>query len=92
VLGPGEHFGETALLRGVRDDFAASARTLVLLYALDGRAFGEAVASNRRSWEAVVDVISKRRRFDVDDSRRGGSVVLATPPVSVSGDGRSRLP
>jgi PPM family protein phosphatase len=67
VLGPGDHFGEAALLRGVAGDVTVVARTAVLLYAIEGAAFADAVVSNRQSWEAVAKLISERRRFDVDD-------------------------
>jgi CRP-like cAMP-binding protein len=66
--GPGDHFGEAALLHGVRDELTAVAHTPALLYALDATAFADAVASTRQSWETASALIAERRHFAASDA------------------------
>lgn len=49
VMGPGEHFGEIALLRSVPRMATARARSEVVVYALDGPEFVAAVTGDTRS-------------------------------------------
>ena len=49
VMGPGEHFGEIALLRSIPRMATARARSEVVVYALDGPEFVAAVTGDTRS-------------------------------------------
>jgi CRP-like cAMP-binding protein len=60
VLGPGEGFGEIALIRDVPRTATATAETTTTLYALRGDEFVSAVTGHATSAEAADAVISNR--------------------------------
>jgi MFS family permease len=60
ALGPGDSFGEIALLRGTPRTATVRARTAVEAYALDGAAFVSAVTSHAGSARAADGVIGSR--------------------------------
>jgi hypothetical protein len=59
-LGPGGYFGEIALIRDVPRTATVTARTPVVLYALDREDFLAAVASNEPSATAAEEVVNAR--------------------------------
>jgi len=62
--GPGESFGEVALLRDVPRTAGVSAVTDVELFALDRDAFTSAVTGDHQSMQAATEVIDTRLATD----------------------------
>jgi CRP-like cAMP-binding protein len=60
TLGPGDYFGEIAMLRNVTRTAACVARTDVELYALNRERLVAAVGGDMRSATAAEDVVSTR--------------------------------
>jgi len=60
VLGPGDHFGEIALLRDIPRTGTARARQETQLYALERDAFLGAVTGHAGSTEAAETVVAAR--------------------------------
>jgi CRP-like cAMP-binding protein len=60
VLGPGDHFGEIALLRDIPRTATARARKETQLYALERDAFLGAVTGHAGSSEAAETVVAAR--------------------------------
>jgi CRP-like cAMP-binding protein len=60
VRGPGEYFGEVALMYRIPRTASAFARSELSLYALDGRTFIAAVNSDPRSRQIAAAVAAER--------------------------------
>jgi len=61
--GPGEYFGEIALLRDMPRTATVTAAEDTVLLGLSRRHFLEAVSGNTESAKAVADVVDSRMRF-----------------------------
>jgi len=60
VRGPGEYFGEIALLHGIPRTATVLARTVVSLYALDGTSFVAAATADANSRRVAAAVVAER--------------------------------
>ena len=69
VLGPGEHFGEIALLRSIPRMATAKVSEDAVVYALNGEEFVAAVTGDTRSF-AVGDRVTSARLADARTRRR----------------------